>query len=285
MTQIIDSHLHLWDLTDGGYSWLTPDAGELYRSYTAEEARAELDTAEIDNAILVQADDTASDTRFMLRQAAAHDWIVGVVGWIQLDDHQITEEALAEYTQEPAFIGVRHLVHEDPRDDFLSLPEVRTSLRGLAAARLAFDVPNAFPRHLESTLELARAMPNLSIVLDHLGKPPRGDADAMGSWRHQLRQFAELTNVTAKVSGLAVPGQPLTVEALQSVWDIALEVFGPDRLMFGGDWPVSKLGGTYKETCGVIAELAEQLSSNERAAVLAGTATAVYLNQRPTPSV
>lgn len=279
MTQIIDSHLHLWDLADGGYSWLTPDAGELYRSYTAAQARAELDTADIDSAILVQADDSASDTRFMLKQAAAHDWIVGVVGWIQLDDPQMADQALGEYTHEPDFVGVRHLVHEDPRDDFLSLPEVRASLRSLAAAELAFDVPNAFPRHLESTVELARAMPKLSIVVDHLGKPPRGDADAIRSWRRQLQQFAQLPNVTAKVSGLAAPGQPLTVDALEPVWDVALGVFGPDRLMYGGDWPVSSLGGTYGETYGVIAQLAEQLSPSERAAVLAGTATAIYLNK------
>ncbi|GAB3537139.1 amidohydrolase family protein [Arthrobacter tecti] len=278
MTRILDSHLHLWDLSSGGYSWLTPAAGELYRTYTAEQARAELDAAGVGSAIMVQADDTAADTEFMLGQAKAHSWIVGVVGWVPLDDPSLTENALAGYAANPAFVGVRHLVHDDPRDDFLSLPEVRTSLKTLSAAGLPFDVPNAFPRHLQATVELAHDLPELNVVLDHLGKPPRGDAEAIELWKNQLRQFAQLPNVTAKVSGLAAPGQPLTVEALQSVWDLALDVFGPERLMYGGDWPVSILGGTYEETCGIIGQLATQLSPDERTAVMAGTATAVYLN-------
>ncbi|NJC20936.1 L-fuconolactonase [Arthrobacter pigmenti] len=277
MTGILDSHLHLWDLSSGGYSWLTPDAGELYRTYTAEQARAELDAAGVGSAVLVQADDTAADTEFLLAQASAHSWIAGVVGWVPLDNPSSTEGALAGYAANPALVGVRHLVHDDPRDDFLSLPEVRTSLKSLAAAGLPFDVPNAFPRHLQATVELARDLPELNVVLDHLGKPPRGDAEAMELWKDQLSELAQLPNVTVKVSGLAVPGQPLTVEALQPVWDLALDGFGPGRLMYGGDWPVSVLGGTYEETCGIIAQLADQLSPDERTAVMAGTATAVYL--------
>jgi L-fuconolactonase len=272
----IDSHLHLWDLGEGGYSWLTPESGELYRTYTATEARAELDSAGIENAILVQADDSAADTQFMLRQASAHDWIVGVVGWIQLDAPAAAEQALAAYLQEPSFVGVRHLVHDDPRDDFLSIPAVRTSLQLLARAGLPIDVPNAFPRHLSSTIDFARDLPELQVVLDHLGKPPRGERDGYDLWSRQLGRLARLPNVTAKVSGLAAPGQPLTVEALQPVWDRALEVFGPSRLMYGGDWPVSLLGGSYAETSGVLQQLAGQLSEDERAAFMGGTASAVY---------
>ncbi len=278
MTHIIDSHLHLWDLASGGYSWLTPDAGELYRSYSADQARAELDTAGVGSAILVQSDDTAADTEFMLVQASTHDWIAGVVGWVELDNPSSAEQALARYADDRVFVGVRHLVHEDPRDDFLRMPAVRSSLRMLADANLAFDVPNAFPRHLQATIDLARALPELSVVLDHLGKPPRGDKEAYLLWRRQLQQFAQLPNVTAKLSGLAVPGQPLTVAALQPVWEAALEVFGPKRLMYGGDWPVSLLGGTYQKTCGVLKDLAGQMSPDEQAAVMADTAAAVYLN-------
>jgi L-fuconolactonase len=153
---------------------------------------------------------------------------------------------------------------------------VRTSLQFLARTGLPIDVPNAFPRHLSSTIEMARDLPELQVVLDHLGKPPRGERDGYELWSRQLGQLARLPNVTAKVSGLAVPGQPLTVEALQPVWDRALEVFGPSRLMYGGDWPVSLLGGSYAETCGVLQQLAGQLSDGERVAFMGGTASAVY---------
>ncbi len=278
MSLTIDAHLHLWDLEAGRYSWLTPDLGELYRTFTAQEARAELDAAGVASAILVQAEDTAADTEFMLSQASAHDWIAGVVGWVQLDDPSATERALEQYLDTPAFVGVRHLVHDDPRDDFLSLPAVRTSLGLLADANLPFDVPDAFPRHLEAAVDLAQALPALNVVLDHLGKPPRGDNEALSVWESQFKSFADLPNVSAKVSGLAVEGQPLTAAALQQVWEDALEVFGPTRLMYGGDWPVSLLGGSYAETHQAITQLIGQLSSDEQAAVKAGTATAVYLD-------
>lgn len=278
----VDSHLHLWDLAAGRYSWLTPAAGEIYRTYTAEEVRGELDGAGIDDAILIQAEDSVADTQFMLSQASEHAWITGVVGWIELENPAAAEQALAGYSEKPTFVGVRHLVHDDPRDDFLSMPNVRTSLKLLASSNLPFDVPNAFPRHLEAALDLARCLPELHVVIDHLGKPPRGEAEAYELWSRQLRRFTDLPNVTAKVSGLAVTGQPLTADGLQPVWDLALEVFGPHRLMYGGDWPVSLLGATYAETSGALQELASQLPAEEREAFMGGTASAVYsLSLRP----
>lgn len=281
----IDAHLHLWDLSGNGYRWLTPDFGILYRTYTPAEAWKELDGAGLDAAILVQADDTDDDTRFLLDVASAHSWVAGVVGWVPLDNPDAAQAALAEHAAKAAFVGVRHLVHNDPRDGFLSLPPVRESLRLLAGSKLVFDVPNAFPRHLEATLDLARDLPELTVVLDHLGKPPRGDHHAFVRWKQQFRRFAELPNVVGKLSGLAVAGQPLTTAALEPVWTLALETFGPDRLMYGGDWPVSLLGGSYRETRSVLKQLTDQLSSAEKAAVLGGTAETVYLRRGVRPPV
>lgn len=279
---VIDSHLHLWELGRGSgdgpppYAWLGPQHGRLFRSYGEGEAWDTLDAAGVGGAVLVQADDTLADTESMLAVADRHPWVLGVVGWIPLDKPAEAERELQRFLLNPKFRGVRHLVHDDPRDDFLVLPSVRDSLRMLAGQRLAFDVPDAFPRHLGHTVQLARELPELTVVLDHLGKPPLADAAAMALWRADFRALAELPNTVAKLSGLHLPGVPYTAEALRPLWDEALEAFGPRRLMMGGDWPVSTLGAPYSRTLEALLELAGGLTPPERNEFLEGTAARTY---------
>lgn len=284
---IIDAHLHLWELDDadtaagGGdapkaYAWLGPQHGILHRSHGSREAHDALAGGGVENAVLVQADDTAADTAAMLAVAQESPWVLGVVGWIRLDDPTGARAALDLLGAETKFKGIRHLVHDDPRPDFLELPAVRESLEAVAASGLAFDVPDAFPGHLDQTVQLARDLDSLTVVLDHLGKPPRSDEQAMPSWQRDFRALAELPRTVAKISGLFIPGLPYTADALRQVWDEALEAFGPERLMFGGDWPISRLGGSYGETAGPLFELISTLSDSEQEAVLHGTAARVY---------
>ena len=155
--------------------------------------------------MLVQAEDSERDTELMLEAAQRHPWIAGVVGWVQLDDPAVAERQLDRWQEQPQFRGVRHLVHDDPRDDFLRLPPVRRSLRQLAARGIPFDVPDAWPRHLAATADLAAELPGLRIVVDHLGKPPYGGAD-WERWQSTLGEVAAHPNTTAKVSGLQVRG-------------------------------------------------------------------------------
>jgi L-fuconolactonase len=271
----VDAHLHLWNLEAGGYGWLGPQHGPLHRSFSAEEARQELATSGVDRAILVQADDTLADTRAMLDAAHNNDWIAGVVGWIRLDAPEEAVRQLHDWLDEPGFCGIRHLVHGDPRDDFLALPAVRESLKGVAAAGIPFDVPDAWPRHLSAAVDLAEAIPELTVIIDHLGKPPLGTRDET-SWRDQLARCAALPNTVAKVSGLRLPGVPYTAAALGQAWDAALEIFGPGRLMYGGDWPVSTLGGNYADTLAVLQELIGTLDPIEAVNIWSGTARRTY---------
>lgn len=271
----IDAHLHLWDLTVGRYSWLGPQHGALFSSFTAEQARAELDAAGIDSAILVQAEDSTRDTDFLLDTAATHPWIIGVVGWVPLDDSASAERELDRLRQNPVFRGVRHLIHDDPRDDFLALPEVRRSLALVAERGLSFDIPDAWPRHLGAVDELAAALPGLTIVVDHLAKPPLG-TPAFGAWREQLARVAAHENIVAKVSGLRSPGVAYSTETVRPAWESARELFGAGRLMYGGDWPMSVPVGGYQPTWGVLAELIGELSSDEQALLLSGTAITSY---------
>ncbi|NVM95621.1 amidohydrolase family protein [Arthrobacter wenxiniae] len=273
----LDAHLHLWELGEGRYPWLGPQHGQLFRNYDAGEARQALAAAGVQRAILVQADDTPADTVAMLRHAAGHDWIAGVVGWLPLEDPRAAAALLDQWREHPKFCGVRTLVHDDPRPDVLELPAVRESLGLLAAAGIPFDVPDAFPRHLGQVAALAAELPGLTVVVDHLGKPPRaGSAADMDRWERQLRAVAALPNTAAKVSGLHCNGAAFDPEALARVWTAALEAFGPDRLMFGGDWPVSLPGAGYGRTVQVAGALIGSLSHAEAAAIWAGTARRVY---------
>ena len=273
MARAVDAHLHIWDLERSEYAWLTPALGELYATFTPEQAQAELEAAGVGAAVLVQAEDSERDTDLMLEAAARHPWIAGVVGWVQLDDPATAERQLER--RHAHFRGVRHLVHDDPRDDFLLLPAVRRSLRLLADRGLPLDVPDAWPRHLAATADLAAALPELRIVVDHLGKPPFGGAD-WERWRATLRDVAAQPNTTAKVSGLQVPGRPFTVDEVRPAWEVALELFGPERLMWGSDWPLTVLTGGYKHAWDVMSSLIGELSPAEQACVHAETARSVY---------
>lgn len=275
MTPVVDAHLHVWDLARSEYAWLTPELGELHATFTPEQARAELEAAGIASAVLVQAEDSERDTELMLEAAGRHPWIAGVVGWVQLDDPTAAERQLDRRRDDPRFRGVRHLVHDDPRDDFLRLPSVRRSLRSLAERGLPFDVPDAWPRHLAATADLAAALGDLRIVVDHLGKPPYGGA-GWDRWQAALRAVAAHPNTTAKVSGLQVPGRPFTVAEVRPAWEVALEVFGPGRLMWGSDWPLTVLVGGYAHAWEVMSSLVAELSPDEQARLLSGTATSVY---------
>ena len=272
---VVDAHLHIWDLERGEYSWLTPELGPLYATFTPEQARAELAAAGIASAVLVQAEDSERDTELMLEAAGRHPWIAGVVGWVRLDDTAAAERQLERWSGEPRVRGVRHLVHDDPRDDFLALPAVRASLRRLAERGIPFDVPDAWPRHLAATADLAAALPDLRVVVDHLGKPPFGSA-GWERWRATLATVAARPNTVAKVSGLQVPGRPFTVAEVRPAWETALELFGPTRLMWGSDWPLTVLVGGYQQAWEVMSSLIAELSPDERAQVMSSTAASVY---------
>lgn len=270
----VDSHLHLWDLRVSEYAWLPPD-GPLQATFTSDQARSELDAAGVDAAILVQAEDSEADTEFMLAQAESHDWIVGVVGWVRLDNPAIAERQLDHWQRWPALRGVRHLVHDDPRDDFLDLPAVRRSLALLVERDLPFDVPDAWPRHLARVADLAAALPGLRIVVDHLGKPPR-DPASFAEWLTTMRRVAKQPNTVAKLSGLQLPGEPFTAEAVRPAVEAAFDLFGADRLMYGGDWPMTVHCGGYGRAWEVYSTLLGELSQSERSRVVSGTAGAVY---------
>lgn len=270
----IDAHLHVWDLEVSGYDWIPRDSA-LYATYSPSMASAELGAAGVEQAVLVQAEDTLADTDYLLGVAEQQPWVAGVVGWVQLDEPTRAEQQLTRWGEYPSLCGVRHLVHNDPRPDFLQLPQVRTSLAMVAERGLAFDVPDAWPDHLAGATDLAAAVADLTVVLDHLGKPPVA-ADGFPAWQDAVRRFAALPNTVAKLSGLHTPGGPHSPDVLGPVWDTALDLFGPTRLMYGGDWPMTVPVGGYAAAWQTDAELLGSLSPSEQEQIGHRTAERVY---------
>lgn len=277
---IIDSHQHFWDLGRVEYPWLVPAFGPIYRTFRPEELEPQLRAAGVDRTVLVQSANSFEDTDAMLALADAHDWIGAVVGWVPLEDPDAAARALDERLMaHHAFRGVRHLNHNEPDADWLVRPTVIEGLRVLEARKLVFEAVAVYPLHLGHVPTLARACPELAIVVDHLAKPPIAGRDLSG-WKADMSTAAAAPNVAAKVSGLntAADWESWHAEDLVEAIGHAIDVFGVDRLMFGSDWPVAILAGDYAkvwtETVRALDLL--RLTSAERAAILGGTATRIY---------
>lgn len=284
MSRTIDSHLHVWELARGGYDWLAADAGALFDDFPAEAAEVQLTDSEIDAAVLVQAQDSRAETEYLLELAERLPWVAGVVGWLPLDDRAAAERQLDDLGGNPFFVGVRSLLHIDPRADLLDRPSVDESLHLLAARGFPLEVPDAWPRHLAQVGALTARLPELTIVIDHLAKPPRDHPD-FAAWRTELARVAASESVVAKVSGLRMPGTDYSVAALAEVWELALELFGSDRLMWGSDWPMPVAEAGYAATVAPLFELIGALSTHEQDAILSGTATRVYSLAGPSASL
>jgi L-fuconolactonase len=275
---IVDSHQHVWDLDRADYSWLGPDAGPLYRSITMDEALPVLAAAGVTNSVLVQSADNDADTEYMLEVARRTPEVLGVVGYVPLHEPERAAIRLAELQREPLFCGVRNLIHErsDPR--WLLRDDVDETLGLLEAAGVPFDVVGVLPEHLEAVVVVAERHPRLRMVLDHLNKPPL-DASDRDTWWSLIARAAESPGVFGKVSGLySTAGDPAgwTVDGIRPAFDHALDVFGPDRLLYGGDWPVSLIAGGYAKVFEGIGELLADLNAIDRARILAGTAGEFY---------
>ena len=276
----IDAHQHLWDIESGRYSWPTPADGSIYRTFTIEDLRPELAGSAIDATVLVQTVGTLDDTDSMLDVADLHPFVRGVVGWVPLDDPGAAEAALDARAGRP-LRAIRHLIHHEPDPDWLVRDEVQAGLDLLARRRLPFDVVAVFPNHLRLVPAVADRHPDLTLVIDHLAKPPFR-SDGWARWLAELRDAAERSNVTAKLTGLdTAAGAGWTDAELRPAIDAAIEAFGPDRLLFGSDWPVCTQVSRYGDVVRAIERSIEDLSPSERTAILGGTAARVYRLDAP----
>ncbi|MGI3781983.1 MAG: amidohydrolase family protein [Janthinobacterium lividum] len=284
--EVVDAHLHLWDLSTGDYTWNTPALGPVHASFDAATAAATLASAGVGRAVLVQAADTVGDSERLFAAAAEHAWVAGVVAWVPLDDPAQADRLLDRWAATGRLCGVRQLLHDHPDPALLDAPAVRATLSLVAGRGLPLDVPDAWPGLWPAVSRLVEDVPDLSVVLDHLGKPAlglgaqgRSTNDELQRWEQGLARLAEHPSVVAKLSGLGAalrPGATLDARSVRPLVDAALRTFGPERLMFGGDWPVSLGDAGYPRLVTEMRDGLAELGDDERSAVLQGTARRVY---------
>lgn len=275
---IIDTHQHLWDLERVAYPWLTPDFGPIARTYTAAELEPQLAAAGVSYTVMVQSANSYADTEYMFEQAAIYPWMAGVVGWVPLLYPDVADRVLERFTVNPLFRGIRHLIHNEADPRWLLQDRVIEGLGLLAARGLTFDVVATLPEHMACIPLIGERVPGLKMVIDHLGQPPIGTG-RLGRWGEDIRIAGENPNVYAKISGLGTAsGDPETWSAddVRPYIDHVLEVFGPERCMFGGDWPVSVLAGGYVKAWSVYREVAASWPAEVQEQVCNGTARAFY---------
>ena len=278
--EIVDTHVHTWNLEKLRYGWLDGNTSILNRSYLLEELESERGIAGVKAGVLVQAANTLEETQYMLELAADNAWIKGVVGWVPLMMPSETEHAISAFKKNPFFKGVRHLIHDEPDENWLCRGEVVESLGLLAEAGIPYDVVGVKLSHLQNAISVAEQIPSLKLVLDHLNQPPMSGKEDR-EWRSLMKVAAGNKNIYAKLSGLGTAsGKPFgwTAADIEAPVAFVLEHFGPDHCLCGGDWPVSLLAGSYSHTWQTYVEVLSKLlpDRKELEAVLGETATALY---------
>jgi L-fuconolactonase len=275
---IIDAHHHVWDLSVRDQDWITGERmAPIRRSFSLDDLRPDARAAGVTATVLVQTVTVAAETPEMLALADADPLVAGVVGWTDLTSPAVATE-LARLASGPGggyLTGIRHQVQSEPDPDWLRRPDVIRGLRAVAAAGLCYDLV-VLPHQLPAATYAADAVPELTLVLDHAGKPPIASGD-LESWTTAIRAFAARPNTVCKLSGLvaeAAPGAPLT--AFVPVADVILSAFGAERTMFGSDWPVCLLAVGYVGVIELARSLAAGLTDAERAAVFGSTAARAY---------
>ncbi|MEV6793549.1 amidohydrolase family protein [Streptomyces sp. NPDC051320] len=274
----IDAHHHVWDLSVRDQDWLTgPEHAPLRRNFGLDDLLPAARAAGVHATVVVQTVTVAGETPELLALAAAGEPVAGVVGWTDLTVPGVgdTLAALRELPGGDKLVGIRHQVQGEPDVAWLLRPEVRRGLAAVAAAGLAYDLV-VLPHQLPVAAAAAAQLPELTFVLDHLGKPPIASG-TREPWAADLRALAARPNTVCKLSGMVTEaGQDWTTEGLRPYTDTVLEAFGPERLMFGSDWPVCTLDASYAEVVDTAHRLTAKLSPDERRQVFETTAARVY---------
>lgn len=289
---IIDAHHHLWDPADRAYPWMDDSVAAIDRRFDVDDLRAATTGTDVTATIVVQAVHDEDETAFLLAQPSP---VVGVVGWVDLTAPDVADR-LARLLEDrptrsaagpaarpsapitPALIGIRHQAQDEPDPDWLARPEVVRGVGAVAGAGLAYDLLVRAREHA-AALALVDAVPGARFVLDHAGKPDIAAGDA--EWRQRMADFAARPNVVCKVSGLLTEAGPdWRDRPVARYAHEVVEVFGPDRTLFGSDWPVSTLATDYAEVLGTVQDALADLTADERDMVFRRTAGATYLAPR-----
>ena len=275
MHRTIDSHQHFWKFEPTEYGWIGPHMTVLRRDLLPEDFEIEKQEAGIDRSIAVQARSSVEETAWLLELANANESVAAVVGWVPLGARDV-ESHIERFADHPKLRGVRHVVQDEPDDQYLLRPDFNAGVAALRRFRLVYDIL-IFERHLPAAIEFVDRHPSQAFVLDHIAKP-RIREGLLSPWQERIRELARRPNVYCKLSGVVTEAhwQRWTPDDLQPYFDTVLEAFTPKRLMFGSDWPVLLLAETYQGWYSVVKKAIKTLSESEQARIWGDTAAQAY---------
>jgi L-fucono-1,5-lactonase len=267
----IDAHQHFWIYSPAEYDWIDGSMAALRRDFLPNDLKLELDSSGFHGSIAVQARQTLEETRWLLELAERSPWILGVVGWADLQLPDIRSQ-LKALSRNPKLVGIRHVVQSEPDDRFLLQPDFLRGISALEEFDLAYDIL-IYTRHLPVAAEFVKRFPRQRFVLDHLAKPPIKNG-TIDSWAQGIKRLAEFPNVFCKLSGLVTEAdwQHWKSEQIIPFLDFAFEAFGPDRLMIGSDWPVCLVAASYARAIEVVETYLLAQKADYRERVLGGNA-------------
>ncbi len=270
----IDAHQHFWHFDPVRNSWIIEDMGRIRRNFLPEDLYPLLKSSGIDACIAVQADTSLRETDFLLDLARQHEWIYGVVGWIDLSSPSL-EQTLENYSSKHKLLGFREIL-QDKDPQFMLRDEFIQGVQYIGKKGYTYDIL-VYPHHLSASLELVKKCPTQKFVIDHLAKPYIKDKE-WKEWKKAMQPLAERELVYCKVSGMVTEAdwKKWTEGDMAPYLEIALELFGPERLMYGSDWPVCLLAGEYEQVYEVIQNWASRLSPSEQGRVFGKTAAEFY---------
>lgn len=267
----LDSHQHFWRYSAAEYPWMKPE-WPIRRDFLPPDLGPLLAAAGLDGSIAVQARQSLEENRFLLDLADRHPLVKGVVGWVDLRSPRV-EEQLAAFAAHPKAVGVRHVVQDEPDDGFMLGTDFQRGIAALKQFDLAYDIL-IYPKQLPAAIRLAARFPEQRFVLDHLAKPPI-KSGVLSPWREQINELSRLPNVHCKVSGMATEADWRGWEYPDFVpyLDAVFAAFGPERLMFGSDWPVALLAGSYADAHALVDDF---IAPRDQDAVFGGNAARFY---------
>jgi len=275
MSQKIDAHHHLWNYSKQDYGWIGAGMEPLARNFRIADLRAEIHSCGVDGTVAVQARQSLEETDWLLDQADAADFIRGIVGWAPLTNPNVGA-ILERWNGRTKLKGLRHIVQDEADDEFILRADFNAWIAQLAHTRLVYDIL-IYEKHLPATIKFVDQHPNQIFVLDHIAKP-RICENIFEPWRSNLVSLAKRENIFCKISGIVTEAdwKNWTPAGLRPYLDTVLRAFGPDRLMFGSDWPVCLLACPYEKWYQTTQDLLAELSDHEKDQIFGAVATKVY---------
>lgn len=271
----IDAHQHFWKYSAADYGWISDRMPELKRDFLPHDLEPLLETEGFNGSIAVQARQDPEETRWLLQLAGDNEFIKGVVGWVDLCSPALPAE-LEQFASHPKFVGVRHVLQDEPEDEFMLRPAFRQGIAHLADHGLSYDLL-LYPRHLPIAVKLVREFPAQPFVLDHIAKPGIAES-VIHPWDRDIRELGKCANVCCKLSGMVTEARwkQWHAEDFRPYLDVVFEAFGPERLMIGSDWPVCTLSANYAATLGIVRDYIVQLDSRQQEEILGRNCARFY---------